>query len=85
MNATRPELSYDGKGINGPDEYRARIATFDNAQAAKHYGPMFAAAPELVAACEGMLEWARRVKQINPGPEIVDAMNALAKAKGVDR
>ncbi len=37
---------------------------------------------ELVAALEGMLEWARRVTQRNPGPEIVNACNALSKARG---
>lgn len=43
---------------------------------------LIAAAPELLAACKNMLEWARRVKQINPGPEIVNAINAIAKAEG---
>lgn len=28
-------------------------------------------------ALEGMLEWARRVKQSNPGPEIINALAAL--------
>lgn len=50
----RPELSFDGFGINGPDEYRSRIATFtkreDGTTAGAHYGPLFAAAPELMAA-----------------------------------
>ncbi len=51
MNATRPELSYDGRGINGPDEYRTRIATFANDAAGDQYGKLFQAAPELLEAC----------------------------------
>ncbi len=27
--AQRPELTFDGCGINGPDEYRTRLATFN--------------------------------------------------------
>jgi len=44
----RTELSFDGHGINGPDEYRTRIATFTGAHGAADYGPLFAAAPELL-------------------------------------
>jgi hypothetical protein len=43
---------------------------------------LIAAAPDLLRALEGMLEWARRVKQLNPGLEIANAMNAVNKAKG---
>jgi hypothetical protein len=43
-------LSFDGKGINGPDEYRSRLATFQSDEAAKQYGHMFAGAPELRTA-----------------------------------
>lgn len=35
---------------------------------------------ELIAALRGMLEWARRVKQANPGPEISLAHAAIARA-----
>ena len=44
----RPELSFDGHGINGPDEYRTRIAAFITLAGAERYGPLFAAAPELL-------------------------------------
>jgi len=44
--------------------------------------PVHDAAPELLEALMGMLEWARRVKGLNPGPEIVQAMNAIARAAG---
>lgn len=40
-----PELSYDGCGINGPDEYRTRLATFRTLDDARHFGPLFAASP----------------------------------------
>lgn len=43
---------------------------------------LIASAPELLSVLEGMLEWARRVTQKNPGPEIAAACNAVAKAKG---
>lgn len=44
------ELSYDGRGINGPDEYRSRIATFSSDAAGDTYGKLFEAGPELRAA-----------------------------------
>ena len=51
---TRPELSYDGHGINGPDEYRSRLFTANGPQTAERraeldrYGRMFAAAPDML-------------------------------------
>ena len=50
-------LSFDGKGINGPDEYRSRLATFANPEAARQYGPLFEAAPDLLEALTNALEW----------------------------
>lgn len=49
---TRHELSYDSHGINGPDEYRSRIATFAPGPARDKYGPLFEAAPELLDTLE---------------------------------
>lgn len=46
----RAELSFDGKGINGPDEYRTRIATFTSTERAKMYGELFESAPEMLEA-----------------------------------
>ena len=53
-NPAHASLSFDGCGINGRDEYRTRITTFTNKRGpvANHYGPLFAAAPELLAALE---------------------------------
>ena len=42
---------------------------------------LIAAAPELLEACKGMIEWARRAKQANPGMEIARAKAAIAKAR----
>jgi hypothetical protein len=43
---------------------------------------LIAAAPDILQALEGMLNWASRVKQLNPGLEIANALNAVNKAKG---
>lgn len=51
---THPTLSFDGMGINGPDEYRTRLATFRNPSAAKEWGPLFAAAPDMLVALEAI-------------------------------
>ncbi len=63
----RPELSFDGCGINGPDEYRTRLATFERArwdtEQVKHYGRLFAAAPELLTMCVEMREVYRRKRR----------------------
>jgi hypothetical protein len=52
----RRELSYDGRGINGPDEYRTRVATFTSPEVGDKYGRLFEAAPEMREA----LRWALR-------------------------
>lgn len=49
MTQERTELSFDGHGINGPDEYRSRIATFQNGQGEK-YGLLFERAPQMLQA-----------------------------------
>jgi hypothetical protein len=61
-----PELSFDGCGINGPDEYRTRLATFNRegwpAETVTKYGKLLEAAPELLAAvreCCELLEFLR--------------------------
>jgi len=49
-------LSFDGKGINGPDIYRSRIATFTNQEAAQLYGPAMAASMDMAKALDDLLE-----------------------------
>ena len=54
----RPELSFDGRGINGPDIYRTRIATFSQSVTdadCKRYGKLFAAAPVMETALRNLL------------------------------
>lgn len=51
----RPQLSFDGKGINGPDEFRSRIATFTSEELASVYGPQFAAAPQVLRVLVAVL------------------------------
>jgi hypothetical protein len=81
-------LSFDGKGINGPDEFRTRIATFTSDEAAKVYGPMFAAVGDLVvalrecitddgAACMNTGQKTRRLQAINK-----IALEAIGKVIG---
>lgn len=36
---------------------------------------------ELLEALKGMLEWARRVKVLNPGKEVAEAMRIVEKAE----
>lgn len=43
---------------------------------------LIAAAPELLEALKGMLEWSRRVTVSNPGMEPAKALQAIAKAEG---
>jgi len=50
------QLSFDGFGINGPDKYRTRLATFTNDEAGKAYGKLFESAPEMLQALRDALE-----------------------------
>lgn len=65
-----PELSYDGCGINGPDEYRTRLATFATPRSddARHFGPLFAASPDMHAALTVIIDrleaWAEHSERI---------------------
>ena len=82
----RPELSYDGHGINGPDEYRSRLFTCraarnaDEQAALDRYGKLCAAAPDLLAVLERVAE---TVNWLSMSAELWDDMHAaIAKAKG---
>lgn len=53
-------LSFDGKGINGPDDYKTRVATFTNDVDAQRYGNLFAYAEELQQRLKAFVEpWQR--------------------------
>jgi hypothetical protein len=78
----RPELTHDGHGINGPDEHRSRVATFsDKEKNGPKYGPLFAAAPELLEALK--LVWVRNSNHDTLTFDELNSVRALiAKAKG---
>ena len=93
----KSELSYDGFGINGPDKYRTRIASFSRNEEYRaereKYGPMFAASPDLLAA---LLDFVTMTENGNVVPgnsanattmgqwrsTIREARAAISKAKG---
>jgi hypothetical protein len=77
-------LSFDGKGVNSCSMYRTRLATFGK-DTPEHLGPLFATAPDLLAACAAVLAWADRECMPqggkNDGPwEVIEA--AITKARG---
>ncbi len=78
---TRPELTYDGHGINGPDEYRTRVVNFQTQADANKYGKLLAAAPDLVEALKWALEHAEWSNDTETGTDPIRA--ALAKAEGI--
>lgn len=57
-------LSFDGRGINSCGMYRARLATFVNPASAE-LGPLFAAAPRMLAALLAVDAAARIVEADN--------------------
>lgn len=66
-------LSFDGCGINDKrDEYAPRVATFtrktsaESPDYAKEFGQLFAAAPELLRACQDALEIIQTAKRYFP-------------------
>ena len=83
---------------NGMDDCNGYVATTDKTSTIrivschgvfvegerKANARLIAAAPELLEALKEMLEWARRVKVRNPGMEVANAINAIAKAEGRD-
>lgn len=80
----RPELTFDGFGINGPDEYRTRICTFTKGEFPNHagrYGPMFAAAPELLEALRNVSQDLADAGEIQPDT-LAMIPAAIARATG---
>jgi hypothetical protein len=60
----KKELSFDGFGINLPDEYRTRLATFErihSRETVDKYGKLFAAAPELLEAVDLLTRYLKEV------------------------
>lgn len=76
----QPTLSYDGRGINGPDEYRTRLATFTSREQADKWGPLFAAAPDLLEALRYIVAWDGDDWNACQARDM--ALRAIAKATG---
>jgi hypothetical protein len=82
---TRPELTYDGHGINGPDEYRTRVVNFQTQADADKYGKLLAAAPDLLAACKRISKALRNAPHETQKAYqgiLTDIDNAITKAEG---
>lgn len=81
-------LSFDGCGINGRDEYRSRLCTFTEARGkdAYAYGPMFAAAPEMLEALKeslALLEYMAGDRESAKNHKTLRrARDAIARAEG---
>lgn len=66
MNAQIKQLSFDGFGINGGDEYMSRIATLTEHGQKLGLGYVLASAPEMLEALKELvslcpdLHWAKR-------------------------
>lgn len=80
-NLCRGGLSFDGFGINACDHYRSRLANFThpmtsnehNKAIAKHLGPLFAAAPEMLEALNAI------VANFESDPDDLETMDAGVK------
>jgi hypothetical protein len=86
--AARPELYFDdGCGIMGPDMNRTPLATFNRADwprtAAEHYGPLFAASPDLLRELQIAVEMIElNVPAFEHDTRMKGFYAAIKKAKG---
>jgi hypothetical protein len=90
---SRTELSFDGFGINGPDEHRSRLVTFaNNVNEAdrKKYGKLFEASPVMFVALEKLEAILNAMPDAGSSPTNVafdkwrlytDALNIIRDAK----
>lgn len=77
------DLSYDGFGINGCDMYRTQLAKFSKDSPRDRLGPLFAAAPDLLAACQAANAWLIAAGYGSSGcPAMEQLWAAIAKATG---
>jgi hypothetical protein len=75
----RSTFTFDGFGINGPDEYRSRLATFTRAgYAYPGLGPLLEAAPDLAEALRGMVETFNTT-----APDPLQAFAMIERAKAI--
>lgn len=80
MKTQNKNLSFDGFGINGTDQYRSRLATLTQYGQKQNVGPLFAAAPELLEALEEFLACGPNAGH---NQDLIDqAKKSVSKAKG---
>jgi hypothetical protein len=87
LNCAPRPLSFDGFGINGADAYRTRIATFTTGASEAlraEMGPLFAAAPALLAALRDALDdcHERDDGRMGISHKAIDDMRAALRAAG---
>jgi len=79
----RREFSFDGHGINGPDECRTRLATFTEAgKAYPGLGKLLEAAPELLEELEALVSANYGQPNAVHVPALDNARTIIAKVKG---
>lgn len=66
--------------VSADDQLVAMVPNHTDDETAEERAKLLAASPELLKGLRGMLEWARRVKEKNPGMEIAEAGAAITKA-----
>ena len=76
----RRQLSFDFKGINGPDEYRERVATFTSDANAAKYGHLFESAPELLEACRAAVKMCEAMESHGNMTVVYNAHDMLRRA-----
>jgi hypothetical protein len=79
-------LSFDGFGINGPDEYRSRVATLTAEGQRLNVGPLLASAPYLLRELKALRdEYTRLANTVDACAHDWDGMyfvdDAIAKAE----
>ncbi len=70
---TPTTYSFDGKGINGADEYRSRLATLTDEGHKQKIGPLFAASPEILEALEALVRMAEMIQFLTKGDPVIAA------------
>jgi hypothetical protein len=87
MSTPFRHLSYDGHGVNDTDKYRSRLATFADGvyqDDRDRLGPMFAAAPDLLAALVDLVNRADTTMLADGSSlDTLAAHAAIARAHGL--
>ncbi len=86
LNNPQPEYIYGGEDSTHICDFRKLNPLNPNLidevlEEQQANAQLIATAPDLLKACKGMLEWARRVKEKNAGMEVFNTEQAIAKAE----